>query len=130
MKMKTRLEIAKEINYRGSAIRTISVGSKLDIKVGDEYKFYREVESWQGDNSYSSFEPLEDGIEYAFEIDEIEGHEVNYEDEEECEVLGAIDCMDEGEVLITSDKRMRIKYISTDEDYKEMGYYSVELELI
>ena len=128
--MKTRLEIAKEINYRGSAIRTISVGSKLDIKVGDEYKFYKEVESWQGDNSYSSFEPLEDGIEYAFEIDEIEGHEVNYEDEEECEVLGAIDCMDEGEVLITSDKRMRIKYISTDEDYKEMGYYSVELELI
>ena len=128
--MKTRLEIAKEINYRGSAIRTISVGSKLDIKVGDEYKFYREVESWQGENSYYSFEPLEDGIEYAFEIDEIEGHEVNYEDEEECEVLGAIDCMDEGEVLITSDKRMRIKYISTDEDYKEMGYYSVELELI
>ena len=119
--MKTRLEIAKDINYKGKVVRTISVGSKLDIKVGDEYKFYKEVESWQGDNSYSSFEPLED---------EIEGHEVNYEDEEECEILGAVDCIDEGEVLITNDKRMRIKYISNDEDYKEMGYYSVELELI
>ena len=128
--MKTRLEIAKDINYKGKVVRTISVGSKLDIKVGDEYKFYKEVESWQGDNSYSSFEPLEDGIEYTFEIDEIEGHEVNYEDEEECEILGAVDCIDEGEVLITNDKRMRIKYISNDEDYKEMGYYSVELELI
>lgn len=128
--MKTRLEIAKDINYKGKVVRTISVGSKLDIKVGDEYKFYKEVESWQGDNSYSSFEPLEDGIEYTFEIEEIEGHEVNYEDEEECEVLGAVDCIDEGEVLITNDKRMRIKYISNDEDYKEMGYYSVELELI
>ena len=128
--MKTRLEIAKDINYKGKVVRTISVGSKLDIKVGDEYKFYKEVESWQGDNSYSSFDPLEDGIEYTFEIDEIEGHEVNYEDEEECEILGAVDCIDEGEVLITNDKRMRIKYISNDEDYKEMGYYSVELELI
>ena len=128
--MKTRLEIAKEINYEGSACRTISVESKLDIKVGDEYKFYKEVESWQGEKSYYSFEPVEYGIEYTFQIDKIKGHEVDYDNEEECEVLGAMECMDEGEVLITNDNRMRIKYISTDEDYKEMGYYSVELELI
>ncbi len=128
--MKTRLEIAKEINYEGSACRTISVESKLNIKVGDEYKFYKEVESWQGENSYYSFEPLENGIKYVFEIDNIKGHEVDYENEKECEVLGSMGCMDEGEVLITNDNRMRIKYISTDEDYKEMGYYSVELELI
>lgn len=128
--MKTRLEIAKEINYKGKALRTIRVNEKLDIKVGDEYKFYKEVESWQGENSYYNFEPLADGLEYTFEIEEIEGHEVDYENEEECEVLGAEDCESEGEVLITNDKRMRIKYISTDEDYKEIGYYSVELELI
>lgn len=128
--MKTRLEIAKEINYKGKALRTIRVNEKLDIKVGDEYKFYKEVESWQGENSYYNFEPLADGLEYTFEIEEIEGHEVDYENEEECEVLGAEDCESEGEVLITNDKKMRIKYISTDEDYKEIGYYSVELELI
>ena len=128
--MKTRLEIAKEINYKGKALRTIRVNEKLDIKVGDEYKFYKDVESWQGENSYYNFEPLADGLEYTFEIEEIEGHEVDYENEEECEVLGAEDCESEGEVLITNDKRMRIKYISTDEDYKEIGYYSVELELI
>ena len=128
--MKTRLEIAKEINYKGKALRTIRVNEKLDIKVGDEYKFYKEVESWQGENSYYNFEPLADGLEYTFEIEEIEGHEGDYENEEECEVLGAEDCESEGEVLITNDKRMRIKYISTDEDYKEIGYYSVELELI
>ena len=74
--MKTRLEIAKEINYKGKALRTIRVNEKLDIKVGDEYKFYKEVESWQGENSYYNFEPLADGLEYTFEIEEIEGHEV------------------------------------------------------
>lgn len=129
--MKTRLEIAKEINYEGKAVRTIQVNDKLDIKVGDEYKFYKEVESWQGINCTSNFlVESEDILEYVFEIDNIKGHEVDYENEEECEILGAVDCIDEGEVLITNDKRMRIKYISTDEDYKEIGYYSVELEQI
>ena len=129
--MKTRLEIAKEINYEGKAVRTIQVRNKLDIKVGDEYKFYKEVESWQGINCTSNFlVESEDVFEYVFEIENIKGHEVDYENEEECVVLDAEGCESEGEVLITNDNRMRIKYISTDEDYKEMGYYSVELELI
>ena len=123
-----RMEIANKVNYKGKATRTITVDSKLDLNVGDEYKFFKEVESWAGINCSENFIPeLEGKITYVFICDDIEGHEVDYENEEECEVLDCEGCESEGEVLVKSNIEMKISFVSSDEDYKEMGYYEVEL---
>lgn len=123
-----RLSIANKINYKGKATRTITVDSKLDLNIGDEYKFFKEVESWAGINCSENFIPeIEGGITYVFTCDDIEGHEVDYEDEEECEVLDCENCESEGEVLVKNDIEMKISFVSSDEDFKEMGYYEVEL---
>ncbi|MBN1079231.1 hypothetical protein DVV88_16365 [Clostridium botulinum] len=58
------------------------------------------------------------------------GHEVDYENEEECEILDAEGCENECEVLIHKDtQKFIITFVSTDEDFEEMGYYEVELEV-
>lgn len=125
----TKLEIAKDINFKGNVFRTIAVDRKLDIKVGDEYNFFNEVESWC--TKYGQFFIENDNnIEYFFRInEEIEGHEVDYFNDEECETLGCEGCDNECEVLITNDKKLIIKSISSDLDFEEMGYYEVILEI-
>jgi hypothetical protein len=51
--------------------------------------------------------------------------------DEEVEILDAENCENECEVLIHKDtQRIIIKSVSTDEDFEEMGYYEVELEVI
>lgn len=129
--MKSRLEIANDINYRGMAGRTIAVDKKLNLREGQEYKFYKEVESWAGQYADMSFQIENDNlIQYYFRCENIEGHEVDYENEEECEVLDCEGCESEGEVLVKNTCRMIIKSVSTDEDFKEMGYYEIQLERI
>lgn len=126
-----RNEIADNINYRGKGVRTITTDYKLELEIGSNYSFYKEVESWSGENCSENFIPeVENKYIYVFVCDEIEGHEVDYENEEECEILNCEGCESEGEVLVKDTCKMEITYISTDEDYKEIGYYEVELERI
>ncbi|WP_207757901.1 MULTISPECIES: hypothetical protein [Clostridium] len=127
--MKTKLEISKDINYEGKVGRSISVDRKLDLKVGQEYNFFHEVESWG--NQYSEFYIENDNeLEYHFSCINAKGHEVDYENEEECEILDAEGCENECEVLIHKDtQKFIITFVSTDEDFEEMGYYEVELEV-
>lgn len=126
-----RKSIANNINYKGYIGRTIATDEKLTFKVGDEYKFYHEVESWSGENCTRDFIP-ETTREYVyfFSCNNGEGHEVDYDNEEECEILDAEGCNDEGEVLVKDTCRMRITFVGTDDDFKEMGYYSIDLERI
>lgn len=129
--MKTRLEIASEINYKGRVGRTIVSDNKLNFNVGDEYKFYHEVESWAGENCSVDFIPeIEGKYIYFFSCKNVEGHEVDYENEEECEVLDCEGCESEGEVLIKNNVKMIIKDVANDDDFEEMGYYEIELEVI
>lgn len=126
-----KLKIANDINYKGLIGRTIRVDQKLNIKEGDNYKFYKEVESWAGEYSSVSFHVENSNkYEYYFYCKDGVGHAVDYENEEECQILNATGCEDEGEVLVTDKCKMRIVSISNDEDYKEMGYYEIELERI
>lgn len=126
----TKLEIAKNINFKGNVFRTISVDRKLDIKIGNKYIFFNEVESWC--TKYGQFFiENENNIEYFFRInEEIEGHEVDYFNNKECEILGCEGCDNECEVLITNDKKLIIKSISSDLDFEEMGYYEVVLDVV
>lgn len=123
-----RTEIAKIINFEGKIFRTINVDEKLDLIEGQFYDNRGKVESWC--NEYGTFNPETDReYQYFFRCDHpVEGHEVDYDNEEECEVLNAEGCEDECEVLILPSQKFVIKSISSDEDYKELGYYEVELE--
>lgn len=103
-----RKSIANNINYKGYIGRTIATDEKLTFKVGDEYKFYHEVESWSGENCTRDFIP-ETTREYVYFFSCNNG---------------------EGEVLVKDTCRMRITFVGTDDDFKEMGYYSIDLERI
>ena len=121
-------EIAKQINFEGKIYRTINVDDKLNLKEGQIYDNRGRVESWC--NEYGTFNPEINGeYQYFFRCDvPVKGHEVDYENEEECEVLCAVGCEDECEVLILPSQKFLIKSVTTDEDFEEMGYYEVELE--
>lgn len=126
----TKLEIAQDINFEGRVCRSIKVDEKLNLEVGQVYEFFHDVESW-GDQ-YSEFRVENyNEIEYFFTCKNAKGHKVDYDNEEECEVLDCEDMTNESEVLIYKDtQKFVIKSVSTDEDYKEIGYYEVELEVV
>ncbi|MGN2371480.1 hypothetical protein ACTFJW_15775 [Clostridium cagae] len=126
--MKMKLKIAQDINFQGQVGRSIAVDEKLNLQVGQEYEFFHEVESWG--NRWSEFH-IENynTIEYHFSCMNAKGHEVDY-DEEEVEILDAEGCENECEVLIHKDtQKFIITFVSTDEDFEEMRYYEVELEV-
>ena len=124
-----KLEIAQDINFEGRVCRSIKVDEKLNLEVGQEYKAFHEVESW-GDQ-YSEFRVENyNEIEYFFTCKNAKGHKVDYDNEEECEVLDCEGMENESEVLIHKNfQKFIIKSVSTDEDFKEMGYYEIELEV-
>ena len=133
--MKTKIDISKEINYEGYATRVIAVDEKLDIKAGDEYKFFKKAESWQYPDQWAkSFMPelgTDDRYVYVFTCDKLKGHKVDYDNEEECEILDCVDMEDECELVVNEDtQNLRVVSIYSDEDAKEIGYYEVKLEVV
>lgn len=127
--MKTKLDYANTINHKDNLVRTIVVNHKLDLKIGDLYDNQEKIESWSDSTCTENFHVEQEGIyEYSFFIKNVECHKVNYGDEEECEVLDSLDCENEGECLVLPNKKFKIIDVATDEDFKEMGYYEVNLE--
>ena len=126
----TKLEIAQDINFEGNLFRTIRSNEKFNLVKGQIYNNQNRIESFCTQYGTYSVPEFHGEYEYFFRVKNAKGHEVDYENEEECEVLGATDCENECEVLILPTQKFIIKSISTDEDYKEMGYYEVELEII
>ena len=75
----------------------------------------------------------ENEAEYSYVIKatgNIKAHKVDYTDKEETRILCATDCEKEKEYLIPDGTQFEITYISSDDDFKEMGYYIVEVELV
>jgi len=126
--MSNKSEIAKDINYFGDIYRTILVDEKLNFEVGQIVDNLGM--SWC--TKYGIFNvENERKYQYFFRCEKpVNGHEVDYEDEEECEILGAEGCENECEVLVPLTQKFKITYVSSDEDYGEIKYYDICLEPI
>lgn len=127
--MLTKETIANQINAKIKQIfRQISTNYKLELKE-DGIIVLEKAESWSDNGEFTVENERE--YEYCFVcLNECPVHVVDYENEEETEILGATDCEAEKEVLVAKNTKFRIISVSTDEDYEEMGYYSVEVEYI
>ena len=128
----TKLEIAQNINATKDLARTIATNYELDFVEGQIYDNRNKVESWADrDNSTSAFKPESSGsITYVLYCSNVPCHAVDYDNEEETETLGATDCEYEAECLVLPETKMMITYVSSEDDYKEMGYYTVEMEVV
>lgn len=125
--MLTKETIANQTNANIKNIhRQISTNYKLELKE-DDIIILEKAESWSNDGYFNV--ETEREYEYCFVcLNECPVHVVDYENEEETEMLGATDCEAEKEVLVAAGTKFRIISVSTDEDYEEMGYYSIDVE--
>lgn len=125
----TKNEIANQTNAKIKNIcRQISTDYKLELNE-DDIIVVKNAESWSDGGEFTVETAKK--YEYCFIcINECPVHVVDYENEEECSILGATDCEVEKEVLVAKNTKFRIISISTDEDYKEMGYYNIDVEYI
>jgi len=127
----TKNEIANKINCRADLARIIMLNYKGAFEVGDIYDNRGKAESWMCSDSTEDFDPeLENSVEYVLYVDDIECHKVDYDNDEECDVLDADGCESEGECLLPAETKLKIISVSSDEDFEEMGFYEVELEKV
>lgn len=95
----TRENYAKIINWNGTATREIQINEMPHYEVG---QVINPGLSWTDGGVFM----VETSGEYSviFEIVEnVDGHAVDYDNEEECYVLGCEDCSREKEILINRD---------------------------
>jgi hypothetical protein len=125
--MLTKETIANQTNARLKGIaRQINTNYELSLKE-DDIIILEKAESWTDGGEFTVENEKE--YEYLFYcVNECPVHIVDYENEEETEILGATDCESEKEVLVAKGTKFRIVSVSTDEDYEEMGYYSIDVE--
>lgn len=127
--MITKNELAKNINAHIAGIsRTIDLNWEEDYQEGQVIVLGK-AESWTDGGEFTV--ETEREFSYTFVINnEVPCHVVDYTNKEEVEVLGAEECEREKEVLLPAGTKLEIVYVSTEDDYKEMGYYIVELEYV
>lgn len=127
----TKNEIAKNVNGVKNLARTITTNWEMDFQEDSIHDNQGKSESWADrDNVKSAFAPESTGqITYVLYCDNVPCHVVDYNNKEELDALGATDCESEAECLVPADTKMIITYVSSEDDYKEMGFYVVELEL-
>ena len=125
--MLTKETIANQTNARLKGIaRQINTNYELSLKEGDII-ILEKAESWTDGGEFTVENEKE--YEYLFYcVNECPVHIVDYENEEETEILGATDCESVKEVLVAKGTKFRIVSVSTDEDYEEMGYHSINVE--
>ena len=127
----TKNEIANKINCKADLARIIMLNYKGAFEVGNIYDNRGKAESWMGPDGTEDFDPeLENSVEYVLRIDDIECHKVDYDNDEECDVLDAGGCESEGECLLPAETKLKIISVSSDEDFEEMGFYEVGLEKV
>ncbi|WP_242944249.1 hypothetical protein [Clostridium botulinum] len=126
-----RETIARDVNCKDNLTRIIVVDNKLDLKEGQIYNNMGNIDSWMGSHSTENFMPeLDNEYMYVFQCSNVPCHEVDYENEEECEILDCEGCESEGECLVLPNVKMKIINIGSDEDLRELGYIPVSLELV
>ena len=128
----TKTELARNVNTVKDIGRIITTNWELNFIEGEVYDNRGKVESWTDrDNSTVAFRPESTGqTTYVLHCDQVPCHAVDYHNPEETEALGATNCECEAECLVPAETKMRITYVSSEDDFKEMGYYLVELELV
>lgn len=101
------------------------------MEIGDIYNNYDDVESWSGsdveEDFYSEKDVRINDVKVVLMASNISAHKVNYDDNNEVETLTAF--INEDEYLVSAETKLKITDISTCEDYEEMGFYIVEVEL-
>lgn len=110
------------------ATRIIGVDS-IEYNEGDIIEVKNGYESWAY-NSDMSFQIEDPNYEYevVFTCCDLPCHRIDYNNKKEVQILNAVE--GEGEVLVLTGTKFKVLSVSTEDDYKEMGYYEVELELI
>ena len=126
----TKNEIASQINaYVENITRTIKTNYKLDFSE-DEIIITEKAESYCGEGGYFTVE-TDRKYEYVFRcLNKCPVHVVDYNNEEETEILGASDCEKEAEVLVPAGTKFKVIFVSSDDDYEEMGYYEIQVEYV
>jgi nucleoid DNA-binding protein len=124
----TKNEIAKNITMIADEItRVITSNEKINFTVGQIYDNRGKAESWAYNPKQDFMSEIGGKYKYVLFCKNVPVHEVDYGNEEEVDILNAYES--ECEVLVPAETKMRITYVSTDEDFYEMGYYTVELEV-
>ena len=123
----TKNEIALDKNFNTYRIsRQIQVDEELVYQVGDIITL-DDATSWTDGGEFKVETPGE--FTYVFWINnDVNVHQVDYENEEECEILGCEDCYEEKEVLLEANVQLRIVNIIKSDD--EVPYTTIETELI
>lgn len=123
-------EIAKNINYKTNIGRIISTNHKLNLSEGEIYDNQGKAESWMDRETVERDFVVENEATYTyyFTCDNVPCHKVDYTNQKEVEILGAENCEHECEVLVPANAILEIISEPYDEDWKDMGYYTVELE--
>lgn len=97
-----RKDYAKLINWNGTATRMISLDEKPVYEIGEKINAGL---CWTDEGEFTI--ESENKYDVLFVITEnVDGHKVDYENEEECFDLGCEDCEHEKEILI--DKELEV----------------------
>ena len=126
-----RREWAKQINCEVEELTRIQgTNWKEEWQYGDILTVGKDLGlSWIDGGNFTP----ENQTEYIYVIKAtgtMKAHKVDYTNSQEVTDLGAEDCEKENEYLLTEGTKFEITYISSDDDFAEMGYYEVEVELV
>jgi len=124
----TKNELANKINATLNLCRVITSSDDCLFTVGEMYDNRGSAESWAGPDSQGFNCESDYGYEYALYVNDCPCHVVDYDNEEETDILDAFEA--EGECLVPAETKMKIVSVSSKEDYEEMGYYEVRLEIV
>ncbi|MBC1491379.1 hypothetical protein HCI99_06025 [Listeria booriae] len=125
----TKEDLARSINSNIHGLsRLIETNYTLDYEEGDIITI-ENAESWTDGGQFTVESTQE--YTYCFTIENsVPCHVVDYTNEEETDVLSAVDCEHEKEVLIAAGTKFKVAYVSNDDDFAEMGYYAIDLEYV
>lgn len=120
--MKTKEQIANDINATEDISRTIVLSAReADAFVeGMIYDNRGQAESWTVDGEYNSADDFRNTntVDVNLVCENVPCHLVDYEDEEECSVLGCYGCEAEDEAIVAASTKMIVDDVA---DYREEG---------
>lgn len=121
---------AEDINFKMAKLgRIIETDYLIDFTIGEIIHITRE-ESWLMPGGM--FTP-ENAKKYSYSftcVNELEGHKVDYTNEDEAFILSCEDCEDEMEVLIPAGAMYKVLNSSCHENQEDMGFDEIELEFL
>ena len=118
-----REEYSKNINWNGTATREIQINDLPEYEVGEKIN---PGLCWTDGGEFTVETSGEFSVIFQI-IENVDGHEVNYENEQECEDLGCEDCSREKEILINKEFEI-VDFDAYDEEVKFAKVYLREVK--